>query len=378
MRSRGLLGLVLAVLLAGCEGGDPAGGEDGIDAAAALGGAPEAGFARATQPRRFRFPADHGPHPAYRNEWWYLTGNLTDRDGRRFGFQVTFFRIALRPERPQRASDWAARDVYMAHFALTDAAGERFHAFERFARGAAGLAGARLDPFRVWLEDWQLAAAEGNGFPWHLTAREEGTGIDLRLERLKGPVLQGDDGLSQKGAESGNASYYYSLPRLEVRGEVRIDGDRRPVRGNAWLDREWSTSALEPGQRGWDWFALQLADGSEVMYYRLRRRDGTTDPRSAGVVVAPDGTVTHFDADSVRLQPLRWWQSPEGGEYPIAWEMDIEKTGLKIRIDPVLADQELDLSVRYWEGAVDAVATRNQRKIKGRGYVELTGYGRGD
>lgn len=376
--ARGVCWLGILLLAAGCGRGPETDRADGIDAASALGGAAEAGYARAEGPREFRFPADHGPHPAYRNEWWYLTGNLEDAAGRRFGFQVTFFRIALRPDRPERPSAWGTRDVYMAHFAVTDAAGERFYAFERFARGAAGLAGARLDPFRVWLGDWRLAAKTGNAPPWRLEVGEGALALALRLEALKRPVLQGEDGLSQKGAEEGNASYYYSLPRLRVDGDLRLGGHSHAVTGTAWLDREWSTSALEPGQRGWDWFALQLEDGTDLMFYRLRREGGATDPRSAGVVVGPDGASTALGAGSVELEPLRWWSSPKGGRYPVAWRMRLPQRGLELSIEPVLSDQELDLSVRYWEGAVDVSGLRKRRKIKGRGYVELTGYGRGD
>lgn len=369
--------LLLGLFLAACGAPQGEGGDAGIDVAAALGGGDGEGFARAEGPRAFAFPADHGPHPAFRNEWWYLTGNLEDARGRRFGFQVTFFRVALRPDTPERRSAWAVRDVYMGHLALTDGAGGRFFAIERFARGAAGLAGARPDPFRVWLEDWRLgAAATGEGRPWRLVAAEGAVGLDLSLQPEKGPVLQGDDGLSRKGGEAGNASYYYSMPRLAATGELRVQGERFAVAGRAWLDREWSTSALEPGQRGWDWFALQLDDGRDLMFYRLRRDDGSTDPRSAGSLIGADGSVRRLGHEEVELAPTATWESPRGGRYPVAWRLRVPTAGLDLAVRPVLRDQELDLAVRYWEGAVDVIGRGSAGGVAGRGYVELTGYAR--
>ncbi|HXU46332.1 MAG TPA: carotenoid 1,2-hydratase, partial [Thermoanaerobaculia bacterium] len=255
---------------------------------AVLGGS-SAGFARALAPRAFRFPEDHGPHPEFRTEWWYATGNLATPAGRRFGFQLTFFRNALAPETPDRPSRWAARDVYMAHFALTDAEGGRFLAFERFRRGALGLAGARALPFRVALDDWSIASlAPGSTWPARLRAQEGGAAIDIQLDQGKPPVLEGDRGLSQKSAAPGQASYYYSLPRMPARGDIRLGGESFAVSGLAWLDREWSTSALAADQVGWDWLALQLDDGRELMLYRLRRRDGSADPASRATLILAD------------------------------------------------------------------------------------------
>jgi predicted secreted hydrolase len=330
--------------------------------------------ARATQTRTFHFPADHGPHPDFRNEWWYLTGNLQDTRGRRYGFQLTIFRIALSPQPVKRASAWGTRQVYMAHFALTDVAEGRFHAFERFSRGAAGLAGARLDPFRVWLGDWQILG-EGNGFPWTVKARQGGVGISLRLTPHTPPVLQGEHGLSRKSDAPGNASYYYSIPRLKAEGRVERGGELVAVQGTAWLDREWSTSALGPNQAGWDWFALQLDDGTDLMYYRLRRRDGSEDPHSAGVVVGDRGDVLQrLGPEEVHLEVLDRWQSPSGGSYPSRWRLSIPGQGLVLTVRPVLAEQELRLAVRYWEGAVDVSGSRGRHSLTGRGYMELTGY----
>lgn len=345
-----------------------------LEVAEALGG--EAGdFTRVLAPRPFAFPADHGPHPEFRSEWWYYTGNLATEDGRRFGFQLTFFRTALSPEAVERGSDWGATQVYMAHFALSDIAGNRFHAFDRFSRGAAGLAGAQAKPFRVWLEDWSAEGAESEALPTRLIAAEGDVGLDLRLPAGKPVVLQGDRGLSQKGPEPGNASYYYSFTRLPASGNVRVGGETFRVEGLAWMDREWSTSALGEGLAGWDWFALQLDDGREIMYYQLRRRDGGVDPFSGGTLVAADGSARHLSVADVSLEPLVYWSSPrDGTRYPARWRLRVPAEAVDLEITPHLADQELNLAVRYWEGAVGVVGTANGRPLGGDGYVELTGY----
>jgi len=334
-----------------------------------------AGFLRADRPRTFVFPDDHGPHPGYRTEWWYVTGNLEAVDGRRFGYQLTLFRAALAAEAPPRGSAWGASEAYMAHFALTDVEGKKFHAFDRFARAALGLAGAEARPLRVWLEDWSMEGAEPGVFPLSVRAAEGDVAIELHLDEGKPPVLQGDAGLSRKGPEPGNASYYYSLTRMPTRGTVRIGGERFEVRGESWLDREWSTSALGRGQVGWDWFSLRLSDTSEVMYYQIRRDNGTPDPFSAGTVVDPDGATRRLDRDAVRLEVRGHWASPrDGTRYPSRWRLRIPSESLDLEIEPVVADQELNLAFRYWEGAVRIRGTRNGRPIEGEGYVELTGY----
>ncbi len=337
-------------------------------------------YARAVAPRPFAFPADHGPHPEFRTEWWYFTGNLAAADGRAFGYQLTFFRQAVAPESPDdtpRASAWAARQVYLAHFAVTDVEGRRFHAFERFARGAAGLAGADLVPergLRVFLEDW---SAEGPGeaiLPLRLRAADGSVAIDLSLEHGKPPVLQGDAGLSQKGPEPGNASFYYSLTRMPTSGTLTVDGRTFPVTGASWMDREWSTSALPDGVVGWDWFALQLDDGSELMLYQLRRADGSADPFSKGTLVAADGRSTRLGADDLQLAAEGAWRSPSGAEYPARWRLAIASHAIALTVTSALADQELPVSIRYWEGAVRAEGTRDGAAVRGVGYLEMTGY----
>ena len=281
---------------------------------------------RASPARRCRgpssFPATTVPHPEFRAEWWYWTGNLRSAGGRHLGFQLTFFRRALTPDAPGRGSDWGASQAYLAHLAVTDARGGRFHFGTRTSRGALGLAGAQAEPFRVFVEDWEARSDGTSTFPLHLRAEDEDMALDLRLESAKPPVLQGERGLSRKGPEPGNASYYYSLTRMPARGTIRLRTERFEVEGLAWMDREWSTAAVGKDLAGWDWFALQLEDGRELMYYRLRRRDGTADPFSAGVVVDARGGARALTRDGVRLEATGVWRSRRSGvEYPAGWRL---------------------------------------------------------
>jgi len=334
------------------------------------------GFAMAMELRTFVFPRDHGPHPEFRNEWWYMTGNLDATDGRRFGFELTFFRFALAPELPESESAWRTNQVYVAHLALTDADGQQFFVAERFSRGALGLAGARSSPLRVWIDDWEIAATDVDAETenWRLQASDDDFALSLQLVAGKAPVLNGVNGLSQKSAEAGNASYYYSITRWQTDGQVRLGNDEFTVSGLSWLDREWSSSALASDQQGWDWFALQLSDGSELMFYRLRKTDGSQDVFSGGTWVTSDGTSRHISGDRISISATKTWSSPEGGTYPSSWEIRFPESGLALEVVPVMDDQELFTTVRYWEGAVDVTGTRDDIEITGRGYVELTGY----
>jgi predicted secreted hydrolase len=346
-----------------------------ISVAGALRTQNDQGYAKALEPRPFRFPEDHGPHPEFRTEWWYYTGNLATREGRQLGFQLTFFRSALSPDMPPRASEWASRQAYLAHFTVTDVEGERFRSFERWNRGALGLAGAQGSPFRVWLEDWSAQVSEGGSEAMRLRASEDGAAIDLVLQQGKPPALQGDRGLSRKSGEPGNASYYYSLTRMPAAGTIRIGGERFEVTGLAWMDREWSTSALGKDQVGWDWFALHLSDGRDLMLYQLRGKDGSADPASSGIVIGISGETRHLELRNIQLQVLDHWQSPRShASYPARWRLRIPSEQLDLQIEPLLADQELDVSFHYWEGAVRIEGTSLGKPIQGRGYVEMTGY----
>ncbi len=341
-----------------------------------LAGDDDAGrFARASVPRQFDFPADHGAHPEFRTEWWYLTGNLNTAAGRHFGFQITFFRFALAAAAVARQSAWAADQLWMAHFTVTDTASGRFFADQKFERQALGLAGASLAPFRVWLADWQLASSGADFFPLQLSASNSDVALQLDLAAGKPLVLQGEAGLDAKGPEPGNASYYYSYTRLPAAGTLRVAGEAFAVTGNAWMDREWSTSVLGPELEGWDWFALQLDDGSDLMFYRLRRRDQTMSAFSTGVLVAANGTVTdRIQANDVSLTPTSQWLSPQTGvRYHLGWRLEIPSHDLDLDIRPRIPNQELDLAVRYWEGATVVEGTRSGSPVSGVGYTEIVG-----
>ncbi len=238
--------------------------------------AADGGFEQARAPHEFVFPRDHGPHPSFAHEWWYLTGHLQDASGARFGFELTFFRLGLEgaaaPPAPG-ASHWRTRQMLVAHFALTDIDRQQFHSAERYARAALALAGAQADPLRVWLDDWSL---ELSGSRWQLQARQPGYALELALTPAHAPVLNGAAGLSQKSGNPADASYYYSIPRLTVEGRLTRAAEPLALRGTAWLDREWGSGGLSADEAGWDWFALQLNDGSALMFYALRRRDGDT------------------------------------------------------------------------------------------------------
>ena len=370
-----------------------------------FGGAPATEFAQALEVRPFVFPRDHGPHPAFRQEWWYVTGNLdaTSGDatsGERFGFELTFFRFALAPPpaspsaplpsaaagdaRPA-ASAWRTRTLYMAHFAVTDVARRRFRFTQKLSREALGLAGARAAPLRVWIDDWSLAdtgtattgtttVAAGGG--WTLRAAQPGYQVELTLVPRGTPVLNGDAGLSRKADEPSAASYYYSIPRLAVHGRLWRDGRPLEVRGEAWLDREWGSGALGTRQAGWDWFALQLDDGGALMFYALRDRDGRRDPHSAGTWAraAAAADVQALASADVAIDVTGEWRNARGERYPAGWRLRVPRLALDVSVRPVLADQELGTTPRYWEGAVDVSGRRAGRSIRGRGYVELVGY----
>ncbi|MCP9858446.1 MULTISPECIES: lipocalin-like domain-containing protein [unclassified Cyanobium] len=370
-----LLALV-AVLLLSLAGPSPAGASSRIQWGEAP--APQ-GFARALTPRQWRFPADFGAHPDHQTEWWYYTGNLETAEGRPFGYQFTIFRQALVPETSSAqasgggGSAWRTPQVYSAHFTVSDIAADTFRQEERFARGALGLAGAEADPYAVWLNDWRISAEGPDQV--RLRAATGAMAIDLTLRQSRPPVLQGQDGLSRKGPEPGNASHYYSLVQQPTEGTVTVAGQTHAVHGVSWKDHEFSTSVLSPGTVGWDWFSAQFNDGSALMLYGLRREDGGKEPFSGGRWIDGDDEV-ELGAEDYDLMVTATWRSPHSGaRYPAAWRLTIPRLDLELVITPQMADQELSTaSATYWEGALRYGGHRGEQELRGRGYGELTGY----
>ncbi|HRJ08586.1 MAG TPA: lipocalin-like domain-containing protein, partial [Prosthecobacter sp.] len=321
---------------------------------------------------RYEFPRDHAQHPRHKIEWWYFTGNLDTREGRRFGYQLTFFRIGAVAQ-PAVQSPWALRDVWMAHLAVTDAQGRAYHHADRLNRTGPGLAGSTQE--RVWNEDWQCLFEPGG---MRLRAAEGAFGLELELEKAKPPVFHGRDGISQKGPTPGNASHYYSFTRLPTRGTVTMDGARHEVAGLSWMDHEFGSSFLEKGTTGWDWFSAQLDDGSELMLFQLRGENGGATTGSAGTFIHPDGSAEALAADDLRLTPGQMWRSPAGARYPTGWSLEVPRLGLRLESYAVLPQQEFQAAATpglgYWEGAVDYRGTRAGKAVRGRGYLEMTGY----
>jgi predicted secreted hydrolase len=337
-----------------------------------------AGYARADRVRAFAFPLDHGPHPDFQTEWWYYTGNLDAADGRHFGYQLTFFRRAIAPTATARNSDWATNQIYFAHFAITDAKNNDHWATERFSRGAAGLAGASGDPYRVWLENWDASSINSDGSRVQLRADDSAHALALTLNADKPLVLHGDQGLSQASSHIGDAAYYFSFTRLATEGTIRVNGETVAVKGLSWMDHEFGTTMLGANAAGWDWFSIQLSDGREVMFFQIRQKDGSIEPLSGGTLVEPDGSTHALTREQVNIQVLDTWTSPKsGGKYPARWSVSIPSANIQLTLKPYVADQEMHVSVTYWEGAVEITGRSNGAPVTGSGYVEMTGYAAG-
>ncbi len=333
------------------------------------------GFERVLAPRALVFPEDHGAHNRYRTEWWYFTGNLLDTTGHHFGYQLTFFRLALTAEPSVSKSNWRSNQMYMAHFTVTDVQHNRFYTAERFSRAGNGLAGAERDKFHVWLYNWSATVQDASDASIHIAAQAGDFAVALHLQALKPLVKQGQRGYFRKGSEPDNASYYYSYTRMVTDGTIILHGNKFAVHGLSWMDREWGTSSMSPQQTGWDWFALQLNDNSELMYYRLRRNDGLSDKHSGGTLFLADGGRRELQYRDVMIEELDKWTSLVSGiTYPILWHLSIPASKLELDIVPLIKNQELNVSYRYWEGAVRVKGTKDGQPIDGQGYVELTGY----
>lgn len=331
-------------------------------------------LAEAVPGRKLTFPQDHGKHPDFQTEWWYFTGNLQS-PANRWGFQLTIFRRSLVKKPPQWRSAWTVRDVYPAHFALTDAGNERFFYSDLISREGPGLAGAASDTLDVRVRDW---SASTHGETIQLRAREGGYALDLTLIPEKPPVLHGEAGYSLKGSSPGQASYYYSFTKLRADGAITFAGKSYPVKGRAWMDHEFGSSILQEHQAGWDWFSVQLEDGSELMLFYLRNKNGSRD-KLFGTYVPLRGSPVDLGDRSVVVSVTGHWSSPRSGAtYPSGWTIGIPSLALELSVRPVVADQELSTSkstsITYWEGAVEVKGLKAGSPVQGNGYVELTGY----
>ena len=343
-----------------------------------LASAPLTAFERALPGYEYVFPRDHFAHPEFQIEWWYYTGNLETVDGRRFGFELTFFRNAIERERPPE-SPWDVDQIYLAHFTLSDIEAGRFYQSERVNRGGPGVAGASLDERAIWNGNWRVdwLQADNPLGAQRLRAVAADFALELELTPAKGPVTHGINGVSQKAAGEGKASHYVSYTRLETRGTVMVGGERYEVSGASWMDHEFSTDSLGEGQTGWDWMSILWDDGSELMLYRMRRNDGSIDAHSSGTVVAADGRRRHLTVRDFEMAPEGWWTSPRtGGRYPLAWAVRVPTLHLEFRMTTPLQGQEVvsQAGPSYWEGASDFKGTGPNGPVRGRGYVEMTGY----
>lgn len=334
-----------------------------------------AAFRPADAPRDWEFPRDHGAHDDFQTEWWYYTGNLRDPQGRRFGFELTFFRRGV--DRPNmKSSSWQVDDLYLAHLALTDFGTKSFYHRQRINRAGPGIAGANGDRQRIWNGNWHV---QWRGEGQELQAVADEFTLHLELKPKKAPVIHGRRGVSQKGPGVGRASHYVSFTRLDAGGRLELKGSKHELTGTAWMDHEFFTNQLTEDQVGWDWFSIQLENGAELMLGRLRRKDGTQDPYSHGSYVEPSGATRHLDAGDFQLTPGSTWTSSETkAVYPVQWSISVPSLNLSLNATTPMPQQELTgrnkLSPTYWEGAMDYEGLLAGKPIRGQGYLEMTGY----
>jgi predicted secreted hydrolase len=336
---------------------------------------------QAIGPWKWDFPKDHGSHPEFRTEWWYFTGNLKDTSKKWFGYQLTFFRQGVLFKAKDQSSPWAIRDVYLAHFTVTDVNADQFWYADRASRRGPGLAGAAEEGMDVWLLNW-TARMERNRI--RLEARHQGMELSLDLAPRKPIVLHGKNGLSRKGPMEGQASYYSSYTDLDTRGFLKTPLSHSPIQvnGTSWFDHEFGSNQLAPDQAGWDWFSLHLSEGQDLMVYFLRRKDGTIEPSSSGTWVTRSGESLHLTLSDIHVEVLDHWTSPRsGGRYPSRWRMKVPSAKIELEMSALVPSQELltggSTGVTYWEGAVAGKGILAGKPITCEGYVELTGYARG-
>jgi predicted secreted hydrolase len=338
----------------------------------------EAQYRTALPGYHYEFPHDHFNHPDFQTEWWYYTGNVKSTDGHRFGFELTFFRQGVDRD-PAKAATWDVHDLYLAHMALSDLDGRAFYHVERINRAGPGIAGVSEATGRIWNGNWQI---QWQDYEQKLQAIDDRFELHLTLRSEKPPVANGENGVSQKAEGPGRASHYISQTRLVAKGRIDLAGRSFDVTGLAWMDHEFFTHQLEPRQVGWDWLSLQLEDDTELMLFRLRRKDGSIDPYSAGTFVDAGGHSKHLRAGEFSLQSLgETWTSPvTHAIYPIRWKILIPTLGIELEVTTPLTSQELTdnrkLTPSYWEGAVTFTGRRDRSALGGTGYLEMTGYDR--
>lgn len=329
---------------------------------------------------RYEFPRDHFNHPAYQTEWWYYTGNLRAADGRRFGFELTFFRQAVRlPEEAASSPTWRPRQIYLAHLALSDIDGQHFYHTERLNRAGPGLAGIDAAAERYWNGNWQVQWKSLHSGEQQLSAVCENFSLQLLVSAQKPLVVHGKDGISQKGPLPGEASHYISFTRLAAKGHLQLNGKSQPLAGLAWMDHEFFTEQPDKELAGWDWFAIQLENHEELMLYRLRSISGEASRFSSGTYIDAQGKSHFLAASDFSLSPSDLWQSPHSNaRYPLTWRISVPSLGLELVERSALRDQELfkqgSLTPTYWEGAVSYRGRMHEKEVSGVGYLEMTGY----
>jgi len=368
MRTGFFNAMLLGALLLVTGGCGPAGNDERTSGLAVLAQG-EDSFAQAMPGQALEFPRDHGAHPGYRIEWWYLTANLHDAKGQSYGAQWTLFRLAL--QTPGSETNSHDNQVFMAHMAITTPAGHV--SFQRYARGGEAIdtsrAGVTAEPFDAWLDDWELRSSDADWLPLEVKARQDEYAMRLALRGTAPLVLQGEAGFSAKHADGGG-SWYYSQPFLKASGELTVAGQVIPVEGDAWLDREWSSQFLQPEQSGWDWFSLHLDSGEKLMLFQVRGKPGVANYLQ-GNLMAPDGSTTPLDPARIQLQPLQS-SRVAGRDLPLQWRISLPQIGRQFEIRATIADQWMDVDFPYWEGTV-TVSGKGPGN-SGKGYMELTGY----
>jgi predicted secreted hydrolase len=343
-------------------------------------------FRQALPGKVFSFPQDHYSHPEFKTEWWYYSGHLRslEKNRKSYGYQLTFFRTAMTREVKSQKSKWSIRDLFFAHLAITDESANKFEYREKISRGSLGEAGASIykkdgEPFRVWIENWSI---QGKGLALrehHLKGGDQELGIELVLSPEKNTVIHGQNGISQKAEGEGHASHYYSITRLKTSGQVFLKEREIPVQGLSWMDHEFGSNQLQEYQVGWDWFSIQMEDGTDLMFYQLRHRDGRPDPYSSGTIILPNGTFQHLALNMFQIDVLKKWKSEKSGAtYPSGWKIKVPVHGIELTLTPMVSDQELlteaSTRVTYWEGSVKVDGRYQNNSVKGMAYVELTGY----